>query len=48
MGDWAEGFAYVGGVGYVALGGEEGCADSLGVGCVAEVGFRGLGRAGGV
>lgn len=43
MRDGAEGFAYVGGVGYVALGGEEGGADSLGVGCVTEIGFGGLG-----
>ena len=35
--DWAEGFADVGGVGYIAMGGEEDCAEAGCVGCVAEV-----------
>lgn len=45
--DGAEGLAYVGGVGYVALGGEEGGADAGCVGGVADVGFGGFGGAGG-
>ena len=47
VGDGAEGFADVGGVGYVAVGGEEDGAEARGVGCVAEVGvcgFFGAGR----
>lgn len=38
VGDGAEGLAYVGGVGYVAVGGEEDGAEAGGVGCVADVG----------
>lgn len=37
MGDGAEGFTDVGGVGYVALGGEKGSADACCVGGVADV-----------
>ena len=35
--DGAEGFADVGGVGYVAMGGEEDCAEAGCVGSIAEV-----------
>ena len=38
MCDGTEGFAYVGGVGYVAVGGEHDGADARGVGGVAEGG----------
>ena len=42
MGDGPEGFADVGGIGYVAVGGEEDGAEAGGVGCVAEVGICGF------
>ena len=42
VGNGAEGFADVGGVGYIAVGGEEDGAEAGGVGCVAEVGIRGF------
>lgn len=35
---WTEGFANVGGVGDVAVGGEENCADAIGVSGIAVVG----------
>jgi hypothetical protein len=34
--DWAEGFAYVRGVGDVTMSGEEDCTNAASVGCVAE------------
>lgn len=37
MGDWAEGFSYVGGVGDVSVGAKEDGAESSSVGGVAEV-----------
>lgn len=40
MGDWAEGFANVGGIGDVAVGGEKDCADAV---CVASVSIVGIG-----
>ncbi len=45
VGDGAEGFPYVGCVGDVALGGEEGGADAGCVGSVADVAFCCLGGA---
>ena len=47
VGDGPEGFADVGGVGYVAVGGEEDGAEAGGVGCVAEVCVCGFFCAGG-
>lgn len=50
VGDGPEGLADVGGVGYVAVGGEEDCAEARGVGCIAKVGVCGFfcaGRRGG-
>jgi len=46
VGDGAEGFADVGGVGNVAVGGEEDGAEASGVGGVADVGIGGGGGAG--
>ena len=37
VGDWSEGLADVGGVGYVAVGGEEDCTEAGSVGCVPKV-----------
>ena len=42
VGDGAEGFADVGGVGNVAVGAEEDGAEAGGVGCVADVGVGGF------
>jgi len=42
MCDWTKGFADVGGVGYIAVGGGEDGADAGEVGGVAEVGFCGF------
>lgn len=38
VGDGVEGFVYVGGVGYVVVGGEEDGVEVGGVGCVVDVG----------
>ncbi len=42
MGNGSKGFAYVGCVGYVAVGTEEDCAGAGEVGCVAESGVCGV------
>ena len=38
--DWSEGFTNIGGIGYIAVGGEEEGAKSCGIGSVANVGIR--------
>ena len=45
VGDWSEGLADIGGVGYVAVGAEENGAEAGGIGGVAEVGVGGVGGA---